>query len=540
MQYLFGFLLAASVWCGNAYGQSEQHELEIPDSVVIHGRASYELLTQGAKQEAYYGHALPVERTEEAFGLESATTLPPHGSKQVYPTPIRHGGIHTSDAYGRIQHYGNASVGGRHLRDWQGYLSSGEAEFGGGYGHTDNAGWHSQRLVGRTRRIISWNSSYNADISLENGQTGVWGMTDPSRRNYHDLGVGGGGDLKLFGDNQFKLYADVHQRGVSSTTNDVSEQFLRSRVGWERASGRFWLKGQADYGLQHTERDSGVNGNTKYFSLGAEAWTRLEENFGGAVGVTIYSVESPNGDTLRKSRPSVAAWARFGSVKFTARLSSGLDRFGIIEAYRSNSALDVATPLRMPFQGVNLHVKADMPVGRWNELSGGMHFLLIDDIPVWRRSTQGEPFIFLDENDERANIISVYGRYFFMWTRGSADALVIWRDQRLEESGKPVPFLPDWEAHLGIDYTTLYRGAKVSPSLQFIGPRSYLSVQAGEEGLPVSMDPYYLVGLEVTFPTQWRWDVSISANNLLNSRYDRWDGVRGAGIHVQLGAQRTW
>lgn len=537
MRSLFGVCVTVIAFASIVPAQAERPVLDIPDSLVIPGRTTYEQITEGAKEFAYYGRAFPEDRLDTIEPPQAVTTLPPLASKDVFPVPVRHGGVRAATSQIAAQHYGNVLASGRYLRDWHGYLSSVDGELGGGYGHVDGAGWHRERLSARTRKMVSWWSGYTGEVDLINMRTGVWGMDTTSHRDAYDVAARVGGDVTVFGDHRFRVRVEAHQRGVSSPSNDASEQFVDSRVSWQKANGRFFLKGSGRFAYINTDRDLGATGAAKLVSVGAEAWTRLEENFGGAMGVTVYSVDYLAGDSLRTIRPSLSAWARLFDVKLTARLSSSIEPMGVYRAYRDNTMLDLATPLRMPFSGVDVDVNAKLPIGRWNELSAGTRVLMIDDYAVWQRAAAGKPYEI--ELGKRARATTVYGRYFHTWLRGTADVLLLWREHNVQDTNDPVPFLADWEAHFATSYLTSFRSITVTPTVELIGTRSYYDVTTSPASIG-KLDPYYLVNLEMRMPVRRGWDVGLSVLNVLNQEYDRYDGVCAPGFHVQMSARKVW
>ena len=140
MRSLFGVCVAVIAFASVTSAQAERPVLDIPDSLVIAGRTTYEQITEGAKEFAYYGRAFPEDRLDIVEPPQSVTTLPPLASKDVFPVPVRHGGIRAATSEIAAQHYGNVLASGRYLRDWHGYFSSIDGELGGGYGHVDGAG----------------------------------------------------------------------------------------------------------------------------------------------------------------------------------------------------------------------------------------------------------------------------------------------------------------------------------------------------------------------------------------------------------------
>lgn len=509
-----------------------QPGLDIPDSLVIPGRTTYEHVAHGVKESVYFGHAFPVDRGADTVGPASVTTLPAIASKSSYPTSVRHGDLQATRVSARAEHFGNVYAHALHVRDWNGYLASGQGELGGGRGHTSGSLWHREALNARVRRVVTWRSSYDGGLSLQSGRTGVWGMKQTSHHDYYGLGLRGGGELAVFGDHQVSVNASATQRGVSSPELDASEQHMSGRIGWQKTNGRFWLQGRAAVDMVRTDRDAGVTGTAHLMSVSGEAWTRLEENFGLAGGVTVYSIDYLEGDSLRTVRPSFSAWARIMRMKFSARLRSSVEPFGIWEAYHNNQMLDLQTPLRMPFNNVDLDVSGEVLLSGWNTLTGGMQLLLTDDYPVWRRSASGERYQLV--LNERARLTSWYCRYQHQFFLGSIDALGIWRQHSLQQSDQPVPFVPDWELHLTLTYPTHFRGVTLSPGLEFIGPRHYFLDTYAE------LDSYYLLNLDAAVPARHGWQVTVSMRNLLNQSYELYDGISGPGLHVRLGAQKYW
>lgn len=526
--------------------------LDIPDSVVIEGRARYELQTGGSKSFTYYAKAFPVERTDTLQGVAPFATLPALSSKETYPTMVRHGGVRATQVRVAAQHYGNALVSANQVADLRGWLVSADGELGGGRGHVTNAGWHRQAVSGRVRKATSWRSGYDAELSLEHGRTGIWGQTARSHRTYYRADAAFGVERTVGADHQIGIDLDFAQRGVGGPETDVSEQAVLSHVTWQRASGRFWLGMTGTGDFIHTSRSGGANGTASQIILSGEAWTRPEENFGGALGVTIYTVDHLVGDSLRTIRPSIAAWARMlDIVKFTGRLSSGVDRFGVWEAYQQDPLLSIATPVRGSFRSVDLDARGEVSITHSQVAALGLKHVIVKDYPVWVRkdtarvwsqSFPNEPFVrdqfALDygyQGTETASITSLYGRYQGWWSRGSFDVLAIWRAHALR--GRDVPHVPDWELHI-IGNCPIGRGVALSPSAHAVGPRSFIAPSS-----PDALDrlgPYVVVDVEASAPLRWGWFVTASLHNLLNQRYEVWEGFREPGLHFQVGVRRTW
>lgn len=522
---------------------SDQAVLEIPDSLVIPGRTTWEQVTRGAKMSTYYGLAFPVERRDVVHPVAPLSELPPPPSKDVYPTIVRHGRARATRVEAVARHHGNVSAGANRLIDWNGYLTSANVEAGGGAGHTSGAAWYDMSGEALTQRVVSWRSAYDGGVSLRLARSGVWGMQETSHRSVYVVGANGGSNLTLFGDNQFATTVAVRQRGVSAPDNSASEQLLTGHVGWQRVNGRFWVKGHFDGDLLHTSRDAGVEGFAKIVSVGAEAWTRLEENFGGAMGVTFHSVDHLQGDSLRTARLSLASWFSYRPVKFTARLTSGVERYGIWDAYNANRMLNVGTPLRMPFRSVDLDLKASISLGSWNAVTAGLRDVLYEDYPIWRREAPGQPYVLIpqsDTTDARAKMTSLYGRYYHQLSEGrSIDLLAIWRTHSLEGSTEPVPFMPDWEAHLAFEQPVRWN-VTLRPSVEVMGPRSYVDVDQSGAGPTAELEPFVLVNIDASMPARRGWDVTFAVRNILNSNHERLDGVAEPGIHFMLGARKAW
>jgi len=510
--------------------------LEIPESIDIAGRASYQQVTEGEKVFVYFGMAFPVERTADQEGPGPGEPLPTLTSKELYPMLVRHGGARATSVEGMAQNYGNGLIGARHVADIRGWLGSADAELGGGAGHVDGADWHREMVSGRAQRAATWRTTYDGSVLVESGRTGVWGVEALSHRTYYGIGGGAGLDHAFAGDHEVRLGVDLRQRDVGDPRMNVSEQSLTSDLTWQNASGRFWLKGDVLADLVHTSRDSGTAGTSSAVAVSAEAWTRPEENFGGALGVTIYSAKYLGGDSLRTIRPSVTAWARlFNTVKFSARLTSGLERFGIWEAYQQQPMLSLDTPLRMAFHSVDIDVNGEAPIRHAHLMNIGLREQVIRDYPVWKRQAAGEPFVadYGYAMGQTASIASFYGRYRYTWSSGSSDVLAIWRKHSLV--GQRVPYVPDWEVHATTG-VPLWRGITISPTAQVIGPRAAVRPVATLDRLGA----YAVLDLEAAYPLRGGWLLTGSLFNLLNQNYERWQGVREPGFHVQLGAKRTW
>lgn len=530
----------------------ERSVLDIPDSVVIEGRARYQLQTSGSKNFTYYAKAFPVERQDDPHGFTSVATLPALSSKQTYPTPVRHGAIRATQVRAVAQHYGNVLAFGNRVADLRGWLVSGDGELGGGRGHTADAGWHCEALSGRVRKVISWRTAYEGQCAFESGRTGIWGQTTPSHRTYYRADMGLGVERVIGDDHQVRLDLDFAQRGVGGPEADVGEQAFASRLTWQRASGRFWVRATGLADVVHTSRPSGKSGTGSHVVVSAEAWTRPEEDFGGALGVTVYTVDYFAGDSLRTIRPSIAAWARIlDIVKFTARLSSGVDRFGVWEAYRDNPLLNLATPVRTPFRSVDIDVNGEVPITHSHVATFGMTHVVVKDYPVWVRKDTAtawserfpnEPFVrdqfaidYTYQGRETASITSFYGRYQHWWSGGSFNLFGVWRVHGL--AGRDVPHVPGWELHFVADLP-LGRGIALSPGMHAIGKRRYVR-RTALDSLD-TLDPYVVFDVEASVPLRQGWTFTASVQNLLDQRYQIWEGFREPGLHVQVGLKRTW
>jgi hypothetical protein len=302
----------------------------------------------------------------------------------------------------------------------------------------------------------------------------------------------------------------------------------------------------------HTSRSVGKSGTGSQFVLSGQAWTRPEENFGGALGVTLYTVNYLAGDSLRTIRPSIAAWARiFDLVKFTGRLSSGVDRFGIWESYGDNPLLSLGTPVHGAFRSVDVDVNAEVSLTHSNVATLGLANLIVKDYPIWvRKDTNAvwdprfpnDPFVpdqfaldYTYQEKEMASITSVYGRYQHWWTHGSFDLLAIWRAHALR--GRPVPHVPDWECHLVTSFAA-GRGIVLSPAVHAVGPRSF--VLPNSLNILGRLGPYVVLDAEAAVPLKYGWQLAVSAENLLNQRYEKWEGFREPGLHLQVGVKRAW
>lgn len=542
MGSLVGLLGALLTLAGAAHAQAPPASaaaaaLDIPDSLVIPGRAVYQQVTEGVKHFTYYGKAFPQERADRRHGTTSITRLPALESKDVYPTAVRHGGVRATTVEAATQHYGDLSMTGRHAAEWKGWLASVDGDLGGGLGHTTGAGWHREELTGRGRRVLAWHSGVDGGVRLQNGRTGAWGTDPRSHRDYYRLGLSAGGDRVLDG-NVLRLDVDLQQRGVAGPGVDASEQAMRAGVHWERTNGRFWLRGQATTDFVWTSRDQGIEGTGSMTVIGAEAWTRPEENFGGGLGVNVYTTDPLDGDSLRTIRPSVTAWARmFRMLKLTATLTSSVERFGVWEAYSQNTTLDVATPLRMPFRSVDLDLNGEIAFTEWNVVTFGFRELIIKDYPIWHRPAPDQAFVldYAYAGDQTASLSAVYGRYKRSWRHGSLDALAVWRTHALQ--GQPVPYVPDWELH--VVTTVPWRWGRIlSPTVRVVGPRSY--VVPGNSTQLDRLDSFVQVDLRASMPLRRGWRISGSVQNLLHQNCRRWDGVNEPGLHLQIGAHRAW
>ncbi len=532
-----GALLLTTMLAATAAAQPapDRSALEIPDSLVIPGRAVYQLVTGGSKLPTYYGKAFPRDRTDGTYGTASLTNLPMPGSKDIYPTPVKHGGIRATTIEASAQHYGNVAVVARHVMDRSGWLASGVGELGAGLGHTGGAGWHREMLDAGARRVVAWNSAYDGGLRLETGRSGVWGDDTTSHRDYHKIALAMAADRTIDG-NQLRLDVDLQQRGVGAPNLSASEQAIRVGMRWQRTNGRFWIRGRATGDFVRTARDLGDEGASSIVAVGVEAWTRPDENFGGGLGVTVYSGEYLAGDSLREIRPSLTAWVRTLDVaKFTIRLASGADRYGVFEAFDGCPMLDVSTPLRMPFRSLDFDVNGEVQLSDWNSASIGFRLDWIDDYPVWRRSGAGEPFsIHYDYvSSETASISAFYSRYRTTWRQGSLDLLAVWRSHSLAEN--PVPQVPDWEFH-AVTALTARRGIVISPTVRLIGPRSYI-MSNDRSG---TLDSYFRVDVEGSAPFRQGWYLTAAIRNLLAQKYQRWIGSNEPGFHVEIGARRTW
>jgi len=544
--------LAAGAQGALAQAPPERAVLEIPDSVVIQGRAQYQLQTGGNKNFTYYAKAFPVDRADTRYSFASVTTLPALSSKETFPTPVRHGAVRATQIRCVAQHYGNVLVSADRVADWRGWLFSGDGELGGGRGHTSGAGWHREAISGRVRQVVTWRSAYDAQLALESGRTGIWSALNQSHRDYLKLDAGVGLERILAGDHEVRLDVDAQQRRIGGPEASVSEQAFYSRLAWQKASGRFWVSANATADVVHTSRSVGAKGFGSLITVSGEAWTRPEENFGGALGVTIYTVDYLAGDSLRTIRPSVTAWARIlNLVKFTGRLTSGVDRLGIWEAYQANPMLNVATPLRMPFRSVDIDVNAETSLEHSNVVTVGLRQLVIKDYPVWvMKDTltvwQGqfptEPYVrdqfaldYRYTGIENASVTAFYARYQHTWKQGSIDALGIWRVHALKE--QKVPYVPDWEVHLGANIP-FRQSAIFSPAVHVTGPRSYVATKTVDK--LAKLGTYATVDLDASIPLRRGWLLTASLRNLLNQGYERWDGFKEPGFHLQVGVRRTW
>jgi len=535
-----------------ATGQApETPVLDIPDSLVIQGRVQHELLLAGTKSNTLYDRAFPVEREDVPEQLASVNTLPAISSKETFPLFIRHGSVHATALRAAAQHFGNGSLWVGRWQDWKGFLLSSDLELGGGRGHTDNASWWRTALGTNARYMPSWRTACDGSLDIESGRTAIWDGVLSSHRNYSRGGLGLALNRGLSPDQEVSLFVEGDARRVSGPEATANEKTLASVISWQNTTGRFWIKGNVQADFTNTARPAGTDGTGSFYAVSAEAWTRPEENFGGAVGVTIYTVNYLSGDSLRTIRPSIAAWGRVRNlVKFTGRLSSGVQRFGIWEAYQANQMLNLATPLRSPFTSVDIDLNVETSVHRDNVLTFGFRQLIVDDYAVWvrkdstvtwRRRFPTEPHTVNQfgvdygyAGTDQASLTSFYARYQYAWREGSVDALGLIRAHSLVQ--QPVPYVPDWEFHLGARFP--FRRFTVAPSLHTIGTRHYIEPKTLDQ--IAEMDPYVLVDLEVSTALNRHWQLALLGSNLLNSRYQRWNGFNEPGIYGQIGIRRTW
>ncbi len=524
--------------------EEERAVLDIPDSLVIQGMVRYEQQTQGRKHFSYYGPAFPLERDEKPETVASVKTLPGIASKRLFPTPVRHGAVSIAQVDAKAQHYGNLTLGGRAAADWRGILVSGEASAGGGRAHLSDAAWHHEKLWVAARQLLSLQTALDGRFDAELGRTAVYDQASTgSHRTFYRVKADAYADHLFASGHQVRLGGEFAQRGVTGPEGSPGEQAMLLAAHWQRASGRFWLGAHGKYDLVHTGRPSGAEGNATTFVIGASAWTRLDENWGGALGVDIYSLDYLGGDSLKTLRPTIHAWARvLDWLKFSAHLTSGTERLGIWEAYHRNPMLNLATPMRTPFRSLDLDLSTEFILGPRTSLSAGLRQLLIENYPVWRRQSSAdanyEPGQFVLDydyaGDKSASITAVYGRYTRDWRRGSVSVLGVVRTHSLVE--QPVPFVPDWEGHV-TSRIPVGRQIIVSPALRVFGPRSYLL--AGSDATN-ELGGYVVISTDFSMPVYRDWVATLSLNNLIHQQYERWDDVKEPGFHLQLAVKKTF
>jgi hypothetical protein len=542
-----GWLLA----CPSFAQTPDAPVLDIPDSLVIQGKAQVELILSGTKDNTYYDRAFPVEREETPEELTSVTAMPATPAKETFPLFVRHGSTHATAFQAAAQHFGNASLWAGRWQDWQSVLISSDAEIGGGKGHVEKADWWRTAASVNARYPASWRTAWESSVSGEAGRTSVWDPTLPSRRDYTRGEMRFGFDRAFGSDQEVRIDVNSDARRVAGPEATATEQTLLARVGWQNTTGRFWVSANMIGSFLHNSRPMGMSGNSSFYVVSGEAWTRPEENFGGAIGVSIYTVNHLAGDSLRTIRPSITAWARIKDfVKFSGRLTSGVDELGIWEAYRANPMLNLATPLRTPFRSVDIDLNAEIPIHRDNIWTFGFRQLLIQNYPVWvRKDTAAtwsrrfaaEPYVanqfaidYAYAGTDLASITAFYARYRYSWRVGSVDALGVLRAHSLVQQA--VPYVPDWEFHVSSNLP--YRRLTISPAIHAFGPRHYIDSKTVDT--IAELRAYALANLEISTPLRRGWLLTLSGSNLLNSSFETWNGFKEPGVFGQIGVRRTW
>ena len=524
--------------------EEERAVLDIPDSLVIPGTVRYERQTRGRKRFAYYGPAFPIERRDEPHTAADVSTLPSAVQKRLYPTPVRHGAARIAEVEAWAQHYGNLTLGAHGAADWKGILLSGYSSLGGGRAHLSDAGWHHEQLGVAGRQLFSLQTALDGRLKIEAGRTGIYdNASTGSHRNFYQVKLDTYADHLFASDHHVRLGGEVAQRGVTGPEGSPSEQVMLLSGDWERASGRFWIGAHGRYDVVHTGRPVGDEGTATSMVIGAGAWTRLDENWGGALGVDVYSLDYLGGDSLKTLRPTIHAWARVLKwLKFAGHLTSGAERTGIWEAYHDNPMLNLATPMRTPFRSLDLDLNTEFILGSRTSLTGGLRQLLIKNYPVWRKQASTDvnyevgQFV-LDygyAGDESASITALYAQYHFDWTSGSLDVLGLLRTTNLKE--RPVPFVPDWEGHV-TSRVPMGRDMTISPGLGLYGPRSYLLPGSSSMG---ELGSYAVMSVDFSMPVYRDWVATLSLNNLIHQQYERWNDVKEPGFHLQVAVRKTF
>jgi hypothetical protein len=528
---LLPFLIAVG-----ARAQVTPRERAVLDTakIVIRGELRYELQREGEKTTTYYANALPVAREDLPEAQVHVRTLPEISTKRIYPTPVRHGRVNVASTNARVQHFGNVMAEGYAAADLGGLLASGDAGVGGGLSHVSNAEWYNLYVKTRARHLLLWSTAFDAELGTEVARTGVYDQTSTGdHRTLYDVTGGLGVDHMLSQGQIVRVEGTLGQRSVMSSDDTPSEQAFFVKGSWQRSSGRFWVTADASLSGVHTIRP-GSEGTAYALRLGAYAWTRLDENWGGALGANIYTVRNVDGDSIETIRPMVAAWARpFSWLKFNANLSSGIEQFGLVEAYRQNPMVDLSTPMRQTFRSIDLNVNAEATINARHSVEVGLRQLLLNDYPVWTQTGASPPGEFIVDyttyDGENFSISSFYARYRSRWGAGTIDGLGIYRFHSVKHDD--VPYVPNWETHL-VSHIPVRGGIMLSPSLKLIGPRSY---RPGKE-----LDPYVVVDFDMSLNIWKPWMLEISLRNLIHQQYERWYNVKEPGFHLQIGVRRTF